>query len=313
MYKNLLKISTKNMTRAQWVAARNDTIGGSDAAAICGLSEYSSPYDVYCRKLHLLPEKPDTEAMRQGRDLEEYVAKRFCEETGKKVRRENAILKNAQYPFAHANVDRLIIGENAGLECKTTRGLGMELGDNPPEHYYVQCVHYMAVTGADRWYLAILVFGVGFKVYIIERDESEINALMDLEKDFFEKLQTKTPPIIDGSDITTKDIDELMKSQPKTQETIDLAMYSNEFDRIFDLKEKIKSLKDEENQLKNTIKLAMQNVETAISGRFKATYKAQTRTTFDFKRFAKEHANIDLTDYTRITKCMQFKIINLED
>ncbi len=58
----------------------------------------------------------DNEAMRQGRDLEEYVAYRFCEETGKRCRRKNAILKNTDYPFAHANVDRWVVSENAGLE-----------------------------------------------------------------------------------------------------------------------------------------------------------------------------------------------------
>ena len=64
-------------------------------------------------------EEFDNEAMREGRDLEEYVARRFMEETGKKVRRANAMFYDEEKPFMLADVDRMIVGENAGLECKT--------------------------------------------------------------------------------------------------------------------------------------------------------------------------------------------------
>lgn len=51
--------------------------------------------------------------------MEEYVARRFGE-TGFKVRRASAIYQNTAYPFMLANVDRLLVGERIGLECKTT-------------------------------------------------------------------------------------------------------------------------------------------------------------------------------------------------
>ena len=80
--------------RINWLELRRNAIGGSDAAAILGLSKWSSPLAVYADKLGLVPEREDNEAMRQGRDLEEYVASRFTEATGLKVRRENHILVN---------------------------------------------------------------------------------------------------------------------------------------------------------------------------------------------------------------------------
>ena len=120
MMKNLTKISTANMSRQEWLDLRRQSIGGSDAVAIIGLNPWSTPYAVWADKIGKLPEQEDNEAMRQGRDLEDYVAKRWCEATGKKVRMNNAILKNSRYPWAHANIDRDVIGENAGLECKTT-------------------------------------------------------------------------------------------------------------------------------------------------------------------------------------------------
>ena len=66
--------NTKDMPREQWLEARRKGIGGSDAAAILGMSHYSTPYSVFAEKMGALPEKEDSEAMRQGRDLEAYVA-----------------------------------------------------------------------------------------------------------------------------------------------------------------------------------------------------------------------------------------------
>ena len=114
--KTISIISTKDMTHEEWLQARKSGIGGSDAGAICGLNPYTSPLAVYQDKVSQAVEEKDNEAMRQGRDLEDYVARRFMEETGKKVRRANVIYKSTENPFMFANVDRLIVGEDAGLE-----------------------------------------------------------------------------------------------------------------------------------------------------------------------------------------------------
>ena len=191
------------MTHEEWLSERKKGIGGSDAAAIVGLSPYKSAFEVYADKLSLVPPKEDNEAMRQGRDLEEYVARRFCEETGKRVRRRNSMIKNPAYPFAFANVDRLIIGENAGLECKTAGSMSVKRykGGEYPEEYYCQCMHYMAVTGYPVWYLAVLIYSTEFKVFEIKRDEEDIAALMKAEREFWENnVLAKNPPAPSGSD-----------------------------------------------------------------------------------------------------------------
>ncbi len=183
-------VRTLDMGRDEWLEWRRKGIGGSDAPAIIGLDRYRSAFDVYADKLGLKQEQPDNEAMRQGRDLEEYVASRFCEYTGKKVRRRNAILQHPEYPWMIADIDRCVVGENAGFEAKTTSVLNrtkFSQGEFPP-NYYVQCMHYMAVTGAERWYLAVLVLNKAFHVFTIERDEAEIQALIAAEKDFWERL-----------------------------------------------------------------------------------------------------------------------------
>ncbi len=112
-------ISTKNMAREEWLRIRKTGLGGSDAGAVCGLNPYVSRMAVYRDKVSDETELEDNEAMRQGRDLEEYVAQRFMEETGLKVRRSNKMYRSVEYPWMIADVDRMVAGGGAGLECKT--------------------------------------------------------------------------------------------------------------------------------------------------------------------------------------------------
>lgn len=164
-------VSTLEMPHEEWLRYRKKGIGGSDAGAICGVNKYRSAVSVFLDKTAEQTSEFDNEAMRQGRDLEQYVAERFCEETGKKVRRANAIFSHSELPFMLANVDRLVVGENAGLECKTASAFSADKwadGSIPPE-YEVQCNHYMAVTGADAWYIACVILGKEFIWHRIER------------------------------------------------------------------------------------------------------------------------------------------------
>ena len=81
-------VSTLNLSKTEWLQYRKKGIGGSDAGAVCGLNPYVSEMDVYLDKINSdIVEEKDNEAMKQGRDLEDYVARRFTEETGLKVRK----------------------------------------------------------------------------------------------------------------------------------------------------------------------------------------------------------------------------------
>ena len=112
-------VSTLNMDKETWLKYRKRGIGGSDSGAICGVNPYRSVMQVYQDKVSEDAEEIDNEAMRQGREFEDYVARRFMEASGKKVRRANAMFYDEEHPFMLADVDRLVVGENAGLECKT--------------------------------------------------------------------------------------------------------------------------------------------------------------------------------------------------
>lgn len=83
-------VSTLKLEKKEWLTYRKKGIGGSDAGAVCGLNPYRTAIQVYQDKISEEIEELDNEAMRQGREFEDYVAKRFMEATGKKVRRANA-------------------------------------------------------------------------------------------------------------------------------------------------------------------------------------------------------------------------------
>ena len=308
MYKNLIKISTVGMPHEVWLEHRQKSIGGSDASAILGMNTYCSPYTVWADKLGKLPPKEDNEAMRLGRDLEDYVAKRFTEETGKKVRRENNIIINPDYPYAHANVDRMVVGEEAGLECKTTSVLNLKRFKDGeyPENYYVQCVHYLMVTGAKRWYLGVLILGVGFKHFTIERDEDEIAALAKSEEAFWEYVKNNTPPEADGSDSTSETLTTLYPES--NGNTVNLFAYEDSLRQYIAIGKQIDELKKLKDEMANNVKAFMGDAGKGESNNFKVSWSSYLRTTFDHKKFASDNPNLDLSQYYKSSNTRTFKV-----
>lgn len=289
------KIPTANMSKKEWENLRSSTIGGSDAAAILGLNPHKSPYALWAEKTgKVIPEDvSQKEAVRLGTDLEEYVAKRFTEATGKKVRRENYTVFRDDMPYAHANYDRIVIGERAGLEIKTTNALNLKKFKNGeyPANYYVQCCHYLLVSGLDRWYLAILVLGVEFKVFVIERDEAELAALKMAEENFWYQVQNDLPPEIDGMDSTLDALNaEFPVSEPDSE--IDLTGCAVDLAILDECTRQIKALEEKKATAQARIMEAMGSAERGGYGSYRVTWKSQKRQTFDRKRFEKENGAI---------------------
>lgn len=299
-------IDTKGLSHEQWLEYRQAGIGGSDAGAICGLNPYRSRVDVWIDKTAKKPvEKPDNEALRVGRDLEDYVARRFTEETGKKVRRNNHMMFNDTYPFMIANIDREVIGENAILECKTANAYGADrwADDKVPESYELQCHHYMAVTGADRVYIACLIMGISFVVRTVERDEDVINSLIQIESEFWnDYVIPKTMPAPDGSDSYDRQIAEIYPEAEKDKETDLDADYIEKLRRYDEIEELKHQLDEEENAIKQEIKLAMDTSEVAWAGDRRITWRnTKPRVTIDSKRLLAELPEI-FEQYSKTTK-----------
>lgn len=305
------KISTKDMSREEWLEARRKSIGGSDAAAILGLNDYTSAYALWCDKTgKITPEDiSDKEAVRLGNDLEQYVADRFMEATGKKVQRCNFILYNEDYPFSHANPDRLVVGEDAGLECKTTSSwdIASQLRNGEiPKYWYCQMVHYMMVTGAKKWYLGALVFGVGFFHMEVERNDAEISALADAEVSFWRRVTSYIPPDIDGSTATTEAIKTIYaESAPGT--SCDLTAVGHHIDAYNALGAQIKELEEAQDEHANAIKDFMGASEKGSYGNTSISWKSSSRSTFDKKRYEEVKGKIP-AEFYNTTESRSFRV-----
>lgn len=292
----------------EWKALRHQYIGGSDAAAVVGMNSFVSPYTLWAEKTGRLPGFEGNLATEVGTYLEEFVAQKFAEETGKKVRRSNMSWFNDQYPFAIANIDREIVGEDAGLEIKTTSELNMTKfkGGEYPSNYYVQCMHYMAITGKQRWYLAVLIGNREFKWFTIERDEDEIKALMTAENAFWEQVKKDIPPMADGSSSTAETLGSLYRDS--IDSTIGIGAFERELENYFRLKDQLKNLTQTIDGIENRIKAHLGDCARGEGEKYKVSWKTQYRKTFDVSRFTKEHPDVDLTAYYKTSSSRPFKV-----
>lgn len=296
-------------TREDWLKLRSGFIGGSDAAAVVGLNPFVSTFSLWAEKTGQQPPFEGNLATEVGTFLEEFVARKFTEQTGKKVRRENATIFNSDFPWACADLDRVVVGEDAGLEIKTTSSMALKRfrnGEYPP-NYYVQCCHYLALTGKQRWYLSVLIGNSDFRIFTIERDEDEIAALMAAEKDFWENhVLTKTPPPPDGEPPTDESLKVLYPES--NGQTMELYGRDKILDRYFEIADMIKHLEQEQNEIKQTLQLDMGETETGVTDAYKVIWKTQTRTSFDSKSFAADHPKMDLSKYYKSTSTRAFRI-----
>ena len=320
----ITKQSTAGMSREDWLQERRGSLGGSDMGAILGLNRWRSPYTVWADKRGLLPDQEDNEAMRTGRDLEPYVLQRFREASGLKTRRVNAILRNSDFPHLHANVDSMIVGQNAGVEAKTASALNTRLfrGAEFPASYYAQCVTYLAVTEAQRWYLAVLIMGREFKIYQLTRivDDSlppwcessvfvspdELDALRYASNRFWALVENNTPPPIDGAKSTCEALDAIYQS-PEDEE-IDLSELHDDVAALIAVQDRIKALKEVADGYKNAIKDRMKDATRGSSALATVTWKPQIKRTLDAKRLLDDYPDIELYKYFKTTTSRVFKL-----
>ncbi len=203
-------VGTKQLPREEWLAVRKQGIGSSDAAAAVGLNPYKSQLELWLEKTgrdtslpKLDPQDEDSPAY-WGNILEPIVATHYTRRSGHRVRRINAVLQHPepQLKWMLANIDREVIGapEVQILECKTAGINGARLWkEGVPEYVQLQVMHQLAVTGKQAADVAVLLGGQHLEVHRIERDESMIVRLIDLERLFWDYVVSDTPPPADGT------------------------------------------------------------------------------------------------------------------
>lgn len=308
----------RELTHDQWLENRKSGIGGSDAGAIMGVNPYRGAYSVWADKLGKTDPVDDNEALRQGRDFEDYVARRFTEKTGMRVRREYGMLRSDVWPWMVANIDRRIIGERAGLECKTSRDIHMKRyknGDFPLE-YYCQCLHYLAVTGWDKWYLAVLVYGTDLLTFEIKREdvEDDIGALIQAEDSFWhEYVLPEKQPLPDGLESTTKALGAVWAdSAPDT--TIDADEAADALlGRLQGLRRDRRAIDAQITETENMVKAMMQDAEVLRGTGTMAMWRGVDVKRLSERKIREKFPGIDLDELKETTHTRRFALKTEEE
>jgi len=205
-------------TRSDWLADRRTGIGGSDLAAILGLSDWKSELDVYLEKVGETTMTPPGKRMRRGLALEPLILKRFSSVMGlEDVERQQAS-RIGKHEFMRATVDGLIPSRPGCIvEAKcawSPNGWGEDRSGDVPPYYLTQCWHYLAVMESQTVFMPVL-FGqdgvdwepngdgwaptiaddADFRIYVVERDDEGIEKIIDAERDFwFNHVVPRVPP-----------------------------------------------------------------------------------------------------------------------
>lgn len=207
-------VTTAEAGTPEWHNTRTTGIGGSEIAAVVGLSPYDSPYSLWLKKKGLIENQASGEHLGWGNRLEPVVADHFAERHPEFIVATAGTYRAKGRPWQLANVDRLLFAEGDPfpgnlpiglLEVKTSRfgdGFGPTGSDIIPLHYRCQVMHYMDVLGVEWAYVVVLVGGNEYREYVIDYDKQGAKDLRDAGAAFWKSLQTDDEPPKDASHAT---------------------------------------------------------------------------------------------------------------
>ena len=284
--------------------AHKDVISATMAPIICGVSPWESPYTLWRRIKGLEPPREQTLPMWLGTQMEPIVARLFTRETGMKIKRPHKVFDpnfwytTEEYGFPMgALLDGVTPPEGPFCvwEGKTASGWQAgEWADELPLGYYFQVQHQLAVTGADRCYVAALIGGNMFKHPVVERDNEVIAMITDKERAFwFKNVKAGVPPDADGHEATSNAIKaQWAHSTPDYSEVID----DPEVERLAQVYvaqgQSIKALENERDATGNQLRLVLEDRESIISGAYKISAKEQTARRLDTTALKAAHVEI---------------------
>ena len=289
-------VSTKEMSREEWLQWRNRGIGSSDAPVAVGMSRYKSPLELWMEKTgrNLAEDISNKDAVFWGTTLEPIVANVYAERTGKKVRRVNAVLQHPEHPFMLANLDRIVEGGGV-LEIKTAglRSQG-QWEEGVPLAYQIQVLHQLAVTGKAWADVAVLIGGQEFRIYRIESDEDRIAQLVAMEKTFWDHVEHETAPEVDGSESCNKALALLYpRTAPVMVDYTERKEMNILFKTLLEARQRTKAAESNEALLEQRVKEAIGFAEGAIFVQGKAMWKlSKPSRSLDTKKLTEENPEL---------------------
>jgi len=185
---------------------RKQGVGGSEVAAVMGLSPWEGPLQVYARKLGLAEEAESTLPMKIGVALEEVILQEYSKIKGVQVGRNARTWQHPTKPWRLATPDGFAGNGNTikwGVEAKAVgSALGFGEGqEDVPAHYLIQCLWYRNVMSdvlgiqIPWWDLVVLIGNKEVRVYRIEQNDDLELAMLDAVDTFWQQhVEPQIPP-----------------------------------------------------------------------------------------------------------------------
>lgn len=299
-------ISTKAMSRQEWLQTRRQGIGSSDAAAACGLNPHMSMLELWMLKTGRIAQSVDQtitdhySPLYWGNQLEPLIAHYYRQKTGHRVHRVNAILQHPDpdYHFMLANLDYRVTGTQdiQILECKSVGEWGTKhWREGVPLYVLIQVQHQLAVTGEQAAHICVLICGHEAKIYKVERNEQVIQQLMASEKVFWECVEKDIPPAVDASDSSAKAL-QLLYPEHRALETVDFTGLEEVdvlFTELLQQSQHLANHQSQYDQLKHQIQALMKHAEKAIFSAGSVTWKkSKDSLTLDSKRLLQDQPEL---------------------
>lgn len=290
-------VRTPDVDREAWLDQRRKGVGGSDVAAIMGLSPYRGAYDVWAEKSGLIeaPDISDKPAVMWGNILEPVIGGHYAGlHPDREVRRVNAVCRSVNRPWAQASLDYEVKDPEMGwgvLEIKTAgqRSEG-KWDDGVPLFYQTQVAHYLSVTGRPFADVAVLIGGQDYREYRIMRDEDDIRAVESAVDEFWQRVQAGDEPPVDGSPGEAEAL--FKRHQTDDGEMLEVGDLPRELADYVYYKELMDRAKNNVDKAGNALKQLIGDSKGISCPDYIVTWPRGTRKTFDKKRFMAEQPDL---------------------
>ncbi|MCP4653670.1 MAG: hypothetical protein GY858_09880 [Candidatus Omnitrophica bacterium] len=268
---------------------RKNYLGGSDIAAILGISFKKTALDVYLDKVCPSEKKRGTKETDRGNRAEAYVLDTYTDETKNDLTRGIKTFFDQQYPFLAGNIDAKVKNKNIIVEAKTTAESLSQWDDGIPEYYKTQVGHYAWLLDAERVDIPVVFSAWKYKCFTYERDTEYEKNLKERAIQFWTNhVLKKIPP----DPICLEDVIKLYPVSNGKKIKL-LGSLKKTFENLKSLKADIKEKQEAFKQGVKIIQEYMEKNEVLCDNeKDLVTWKTQTSKRFDTRAFAEDYPGL---------------------
>ncbi len=246
----IILCDTAGMDRTRWLECRAHgpkgdipyTVGGSDVAAIFGVSPWVTPLELWMIKKGKIktPPKLNVEQLEMGHMLEPIAAFWYEKKTGNTIINDTNMYQHADFPYALADFDRRFVRKEDGapgiLECKScSYHKALTWADGRyPLYYEFQLRYYLAVADVDIGAFSA-VWGnnpeTDLALPTLERDKTIENMIFEKLEEWIWSLENDKPPTMKDVGNSKLALESLAKIYGASNPTLPTIEFSSKYEK----------------------------------------------------------------------------------